>query len=234
MSTRAIQLFQPLPLQMVDLKENHSLGRLWLPFTYMRQWCCIAGDRWMIKIGECCLPKRVIETKLLNRLSALGFRSTETICWNLCIDSVHPRIDKHGRQHTTASLVSGGSRILKRGFQCAIECARSMPTRGGWGHAPQENFLISDLLKSFLVPIWGEIACKSWTTYCQIQSLCLKRQNLKTWLRFTLQRLQSSREAREKRQFQLATVLVQSLLCGAERYKYIYFSVACVYLQCGP
>ena len=36
----------------------------------------------------------------------LGSRSTETICQNLCKDSLHPNwIDKHGRYHTTASLV---------------------------------------------------------------------------------------------------------------------------------
>ena len=61
-----------------------------------------------------------------------------------------------------------------------------------------------------------------------------RSQNLKAWLRFAPQRLQSSREARKKKEnnFYLATVLVQSLLCGAERYK--YFSVASAYLQCGP
>ena len=43
--------------------------------------------------------------------------------------------------------------------------------------------------------------------------------NLKAWLCFTPLRQQSSHEAWEKF-FYLATVFVQSLLCGAERYKY--------------
>ena len=51
----------------------------------------------------------------------------------------------------------------KGGFQYAIK-AGSVPARGVWGHAPQENFMIFDLLRSFLVYSWGEIA-KSWMTY---------------------------------------------------------------------
>ena len=56
------------------------------------------GDRWTIEIGERCLPIRVIETNPpLVCWYWLGFRSTEMICQNLCIDSVHPNwIDKHG------------------------------------------------------------------------------------------------------------------------------------------
>ena len=55
------------------------------------------GDRWTIEIGECCLPIRVMETNSpIVCWHWLGSRSTETICWNLCIDSVHPNwIDKH-------------------------------------------------------------------------------------------------------------------------------------------
>ena len=54
-----------------------------------------AEDWWMIEIGEHCLPMWVIETNSL--IVWLGSRSTETICQNLCIDSVHPNwIDKHG------------------------------------------------------------------------------------------------------------------------------------------
>ena len=46
---------------------------------------------------------RESEGRLDNILIA---RSTETICQNLCIHSVHPSwIDKHRRQHTTALLV---------------------------------------------------------------------------------------------------------------------------------
>ena len=62
------------------------------------------GDRWTIEIGERCLPIRVIIPIVCWHW--LGSRSTETICRNLCIDSVHlNRIDKHRTQHTTASLV---------------------------------------------------------------------------------------------------------------------------------
>ena len=65
------------------------------------------GNWWMIKIGERCLPIRVIETNsLVVCWYWLGSRSTETIGQNLCIDSVHPSwIDKHGRKPTAASLV---------------------------------------------------------------------------------------------------------------------------------
>ena len=37
-------------------------------------------------------------------------------------------------------------------------CEACLLGGGVWGHAPQENFLISDFLRSFLVPFWGEIA----------------------------------------------------------------------------
>ena len=48
------------------------------------------GDRWTIEIRKCCLPIRVIETNPpLVRWHWLGFRSSDTICQNLCIDSVH-------------------------------------------------------------------------------------------------------------------------------------------------
>ena len=43
--------------------------------------------------------------------------------------------------------------------------------------------------------------------------------NLKVWLCFALQRQQSSHEAWENF-FELATIFIQLLLCGAERYKY--------------
>ena len=57
------------------------------------------GARWTIEMGKHCLPKRVIETDSpIICWHWLGSRSTETICQNLCIDSVHPNwIDKHGR-----------------------------------------------------------------------------------------------------------------------------------------
>ena len=65
------------------------------------------GDRWTIEIGERCLPIRAIKTNSpIVCWHWLVSQSTETICWNLCIDSVHLNwIDKHGRQHTTALLV---------------------------------------------------------------------------------------------------------------------------------
>ena len=52
----------------------------------------------------------------------------------------------------------------KGGFQYVLECAGSVPARGVWGHAPPGKFLISDLLRSFLVPTWGEIARVGWPT----------------------------------------------------------------------
>ena len=61
----------------------------------------------MTEIGKRCLPKWVIETNsLIVCWHWLGSQSTETICQNLCLDSVHPSwIDKHGRQPTAALLV---------------------------------------------------------------------------------------------------------------------------------
>ena len=56
----------------------------------------------MIEIGEPFLPIRVIKTNsLIVSWHLLGSQSTETICWNLCIDSVHPSwIDEHGKCNT--------------------------------------------------------------------------------------------------------------------------------------
>ena len=64
-------------------------------------------NRRTIEIGERCLPIQVIETNSpIVSWHWLGSRSTETICQNLCIDSVHPSwIDKHGRKPTAALLV---------------------------------------------------------------------------------------------------------------------------------
>ena len=66
------------------------------------------GDRWTIGIGERCSFIWVIKTNsLIITWHLLGSRSTEMICQNLCVDSVHPSwIDKHERQHTTASIAS--------------------------------------------------------------------------------------------------------------------------------
>ena len=54
--------------------------------------------------------------------------------------------------------------ICKGGFQYRAGgpfrhlSARSACARGVWGHAPQENFWISGLLRSLLVQFWGERA----------------------------------------------------------------------------
>ena len=77
-------------------------------------------------------------------------------------------------------------------------------------HAPPGKFLISDLLRSFLVPFWGEIARVGLPTAIVFEAFKCS-QNLRAWLRFAPQRLQSSCEAWEKRK-KIYTVLVQSLL----------------------
>ena len=59
---------------------------------------------------------------------------------------------------------SGGSRILERGVPVTIKACVARMLGGVWGHAPQENFMIVDLLRLFLVYSWGETA-KNWTTY---------------------------------------------------------------------
>ena len=60
-----------------------------VPPTYMRQWYRIMGDRWTIKIGERCLPMRVIETNSPsfvgtglgpNRLKQSVGISVQTVC----------------------------------------------------------------------------------------------------------------------------------------------------------
>ena len=52
----------------------------------------------------------------------------------------------------------------KGGFQYAIKARVARLLRGSGGMPPQENFMIFDLLRLFLVYSWSEIA-KSWTTY---------------------------------------------------------------------
>ena len=51
---------------------------------------------------------------------------------------------------------------LKRFFQCALD--REAHNKGSGGMLPQRKFLISDLLRLFLVPFWGEIARVAWST----------------------------------------------------------------------
>ena len=55
---------------------------------------------------------------------------------------------------------SGGPRILKTGAPVCDLSEHRAPARGVWGHAapPPGKFWISDLLRSFLVYSWGEIA----------------------------------------------------------------------------
>ena len=64
-----------------------------------------------------------------------------------------------GRTQTVADL-----EFLKGGVQYAIKARVARLLGGSGGMSPQENFMIFDLLRSFLVYSWGEIA-KSWTTY---------------------------------------------------------------------
>ena len=75
----------------------------------------------------------------------------------------------------------------KGGFQYAIKVhvARLLGRSGGKPPYP-ENFLISDLLRSFLVYCWGEIAKVGRPT---AKPSCLKPAELKAWLRFGPQRL---------------------------------------------
>ena len=101
----------------------------------------------------------------------------------------------------------------KGGFQCALDCytwrsvimkaREARPLGGSGGMPPRKIFLISDLLRPFLVPFWGKIARVGRpTANLVIVFEAFKRsQNLKAWLRFAPapQRLQSSREAREKK-----------------------------------
>ena len=85
----------------------------------------------------------------------------------------------------------------KGGFQRASDWshiareARALGGCGMWGHVPQENFLISGLLRSLLVPFWGETprvgrptAKSSHCVWSQIK----RSHNLKAWLRFALRR----------------------------------------------
>ena len=74
---------------------------------------------------------------------------------------------------------------------------------------PQEKF--SDLLRSFLVPFWGEIARVGWPT--AVFEAFKHSQNLKAWFCFTLQRLQSSCEVREKYKKTLASYHTHSVTC---------------------
>ena len=109
-----------------------------------------------------------------------------------------------------ANLYSGGSRILKEGFQCALVSytwqsvikRASALVRRIWGHARTGNFnfLISDILRWFLVPFWGKLTRieRPTATSCHCEAF-KSSQNLKPWLRFAPQKLQSSSEARGKK-----------------------------------
>ena len=55
-------------------------------------------------------------------------------------------------------------KFSKGGFQYAIKPRVARLLGGSGGMPPQENFMIFDLLRLFLVYSWSEIA-KSWTTY---------------------------------------------------------------------
>ena len=84
---------------------------------------------------------------------------------------------------------------------------------------PPRKFGISDLLRSFLVPFWGEIARVGQPTAKSIVIVfeafkCL--QNLRTWLRFTLQRLQRSHEAQKKKKENCSQQLFSFSRCSVE------------------
>ena len=110
---------------------------------------------------------------------------------------------------------SGGSRILKRGVPVGSwllylakrnhESMWSAPTRVVWGHSPQGNFSISDLLRSLLMLFRGKIATVRWLTanLVIVFEVFKHSQNLKVWLHFAPERLQSSREVwrRKKENF---------------------------------
>ena len=110
---------------------------------------------------------------------------------------------------------SGRSSILKRGVPVCTwllylakrnhESMWSAPTRVVWGHSPQGNFSISDLLRSFLMLFRGKIARVRWLTanLVIVFEVFKHSQNLKVWLHFAPERLQSSREVwrRKKENF---------------------------------
>ena len=124
-----------------------------------------------------------------------------------------------------SDILSGESRILKRGFQCAHDWSHkarearvlggcglvwpfmySIPKHRGlftwtfkplnlcstWGTCPPRKFLLSDLLRSLLVPFWGETARVGRPTanLVIVFEIFKHSHNLKAWLRF-------AREARE-------------------------------------
>ena len=80
-------------------------------------------------------------------------------------------VARHNVSSWATKQASGGSRILKRGFQCALDCytwqsAIKQAKHGSGGiPPPEEKILVSDLLRLFLVPFWGWNS-KSWMTYC--------------------------------------------------------------------
>ena len=81
------------------------------------------------------------------------------------------------------------------------------------GHVPPGNFMISDLLRSLLVPFWGETARfgRPTANLVIVFETFKRSHNLKAWLRFA---------PRRGRRSSASYCTVQSLLCGAERYKY--------------
>ena len=73
--------------------------------------------------------------------------------------------------------------------------------RGVWGHAPQKNFLISDLMimRTFLVQFLAQELDDDLLPNLVIVFEAFKpSQSLKAWLCFALQRLQSSGGKKEK------------------------------------
>ena len=99
----------------------------------------------------------------------------------------------------------------KREFQCAldcytwqsiIKCAKHVPAMGVWGHAPPSR--IFDFRPSEIVSgtVLGSNS-KSWTTLLPNLVIGFEAfkhsQNLKMWLRFAPQRLQSSPARRGKK-----------------------------------
>ena len=92
------------------------------------------------------------------------------------------------------------STIKSAKHACKEVCEHASPS-------PQGKFFIqSDLLRSSLVPFWGDIA-KSWTTYCQIQSLCYKRlQNQRHGFASLLRGYKAAVRCGERRELQFSRV----------------------------
>ena len=159
-----------------------------------------------------------------------AMQSMGDACYKICLP-VLPEVQfplAEGKKNICWHSVlyySGRSRILKR-FLCALDCytwqsvvrkasEARLYTREVWGHSPQGNFSISDLLGSFLMLFWGKIARVRWPTanLVIVFEVFKHLQNLKVWLHFAPERLQSSREVwRKKKKEILASYCTRSVV----------------------